>query len=199
MFTLVFALVGTQVMANGFMIGAQIGTGYTNMNWEYSAFDTDVDYSWTTVNVGLFFDAKYVRLGLDYSTNVGDAQSEGKILGVTGSGDYDATYSFFNISAILKYPIQMNEGTVIWPAAGIEYSINTTVEENGEDVSDTIDDFDDVYIIVGLGADFKISEQIVFTASALFGYNLTPEPAEDTVGDWSIYKFGVNVGIAYAF
>ena len=169
--------------------------GYGSLSYAMSNDDVE-DWEMTStlpiLTIGGFFDANYVRVGVDYMMSAGDgtAEFDGR------EEDITSTFSFLNISALGKYPVDFGTAKV-WGGIGIMYSMNLSIEdEDGEDITSEDQAIDDFYVIAGIGAD--IAAGPVFICPAVnFGYNLTPNTQEDDIDDitFSGMLWSVSIGV----
>ena len=139
------------------------------------------------------FDATYVVLGVEYSMSLADPSIRASVAGRRDEGLEasveqslaDRRSSHLNLSLLAKYPVD-RDAAWVFPLIGAEYSINLTGTRN------------DVYGLVGFGADVEIVDSIFIRHSFLFGWNFTKENAEgvdETLG-WK-FKSGVQVGYSF--
>lgn len=167
--------------------------------------DANGAYSNHSLGFGAFFDIKYLRIALGYSTVIGDTKLKADLnyddYGITVSDSSNKKFdmSFLNLSLLAKYPFEL--GIVkLWPAAGIGYDLNLTAKDDGEDIkSDSA--LSDFFILAGLGADIRVTEKVFISPSLIYGYNLTPNmDKEKTSGvSWYGWKICANIAVGYTF
>jgi hypothetical protein len=131
---------------------------------------------------GAFFDMKFVRLDLSYSMSlgqqIGQVQFDGTNIAKGGGSTNTNAISSFNIQVLGKYPIDLAPGIAIWPALGLEYSLNLAYGPVGTNMNtnENYNDMNDLWLKAGVGADFKISDNFYIVPLVLFGLDLTPVP-----------------------
>lgn len=149
---------------------------------------------------GLFTDATYARFDADFGLLVGEQSVQGTDNYDNIDDSVDNTLNKINLSLLGKYPFEVGPATA-WAGAGLGYDIVTTYEdENGNDLLDAQDAWNDLYILVGAGADFEVAANVTVTPTLSFGYNLTPNPSDDDPPDGVSYrgwKLGVGVDVGY--
>jgi opacity protein-like surface antigen len=205
-FALVFCLVAatSQVFAQDMMVGGQLGYGFATSSSTIDDFLGAELESWQTapfMSFGLFFDAQYVRVGLAYSMLAGDATAGGSYDGeeadeVTIDNSKVST-TYINLSLLGKYPVTVSEGLNLWPALGIGYDYFLGTKYDGEEV-ELADGAtpSDLFVLLGAGLDYAVSETVSLTASAVFGYNLTANPMDEDIDgvEFSGYKYDFYIG-----
>jgi hypothetical protein len=161
----------------------------------------------TIPGFGVFVDAVYVRLSLAYAMTLGATQK--RKLVYEGVEFYDESidstenysWTFLNIGLLGKFPIALGS-IVIWPAAGILYSITLSRDANADGEADKLDEYalNDLYLSAGCGLDVKIMSTIYMTGSVLCSYNFTPNrlknyelPDEESI-IWYIISIYLGVG-----
>jgi hypothetical protein len=196
--------------------GAQLGFGMLNMGYKGEVDEDNyaqLSQTDTIMGFGAFFDATYVRLALEYAMSIGFSGKTKIVIGGSESEDKynrsdldDYSWSMLNILLLGKYPIALGNFT-IWPAAGILYSMTLSADFDNDGEADDLSDYDinDLYLSVGAGADIDITSQIYVTITALFHWNLTPNPVKDweeTSGfdeTYTGYIINAYVGAGYKF
>jgi hypothetical protein len=189
--------------------GGQLGLGYASRSEKYE-LDPDnylvTIFTDTFLTLGIFADATYARLSLDYAVSL-DARQKTKIV---DDGDTDIhttdppvgyTWSLITIELLGKYPIDL--GTfVVWPAAGFLYTITINLDNDGDGEADDLShmEINDIYLSAGAGVDVTITPDLFATGSVIFNYNLTPnrtdhEPSEGYT--WSSWMVRIFLGAGY--
>jgi len=189
--------VATVYSAGDFNTMAGLNLGYNIVSISASGGGTTIDVlGANTLAIGAFLDFTYLRLGFAYNMTLGGL----KYLGVTMS-DYSMT--FLNLDLVGKYPFAIGPKASIWPAIGFLYSIALSLTYQGEEVSGADQfkkDMTDLYLKLGVGADFDVSENIVLTPSIFYGINLSPGPNETISGiTYSGSIFQINLGVGFKF
>jgi hypothetical protein len=138
-------------------------------DFEYS------EYSVTTSGGGfyVFFDAAYVEV--DIGMLFGSQKMKTSVAGASATTDGpDVTYLTLGLYG--KYPIDLG-GFTLFPMLGVQYDIGLsakqtvggiTVEANSQDLPDALNK---LWIKLGVGADFNLSDAVYFRPSALYGIN----------------------------
>ncbi|MBN2533946.1 MAG: hypothetical protein JXB88_13735 [Spirochaetales bacterium] len=190
-------------------VGGQVGLGFASTTTKYEV-DSD-NYSETSgmdtmLALGAFVDATYARLAISYAMSLGRSGKDKQVLGGDEESDTIETpdnyyLNVLNIELLGKYPIKLGS-LVIWPAAGILYSMVLSVNADGDDEADDLSDMEvnDLYLAVGCGVDYSITANLYVTGCALFNYNLTPNPTKDDLPDEvSIFSYILSfyLGVGY--
>jgi hypothetical protein len=189
--------------------GGQLGGGILSFSSKYEV-DSD-NYSVLTqtdtlLAFGAFIDATYARLSLNYAMSLGAKQKLKLVIGGSEDSDTadspdDYSWSLFNIELLGKYPIDLGS-IVVWPAAGFLYSMTISMDGDGDGEADDLSEMEinDFYLSVGAGVDVEITPDLFVTGSALFNYNLTPNPTDEDLPDevsLTSYMIRVFVGVGY--
>lgn len=198
-----------------FSLGANAGFALSSLTDKISV-DADnygqMSLSDNILTVGAFFDATYARLGVSFARSLGASAGLKAVVG--GSTVTDTTsnspsgyyVNMVDIRLLGKYPIDLASNIKLWPTAGVMYSMLLSMDMNGDGTADDLTnvDMNDFYIVGGCGLDAFITEQLYFTAAALFNWNLTPiqvkdytappSPQTESVTQWA---FNAEVGIGY--
>lgn len=198
----------TAVMAQSaaidMMAGAKVGYGSMIGSVNFDDGDNQMDQTSTTpvMSFGAFFDATYVRAGLDYRMSAGDGKFDvkygGDIADIMDDADgdiEDTTYSFLDISVLGKFPVDLGAAKV-WGGAGFMYAYNISAQYDGEDIEDL--EMSDFYVIAAVGADVAASSVFV-CPQFTFGYNLTPNTSSEDLPDDTTaagYLWELSLGVA---
>jgi len=133
-----------------------------------------------------FLDLKYVRLDIaggfspatpdivnaNYSFNITSPLIT-SFSGTADSTNYSQTITFA-VGILLKYPIDLPDGSDVWPGAGIDYHYTLFNENNG--VNTLTNDYENRsswWVKAGLGGDIKLSDNFYLTPSIIISYDLT--------------------------
>ncbi len=145
------------------------------------------------MQIGLFLDLIYVRLDLSYGFSLGklngvtlrdEMTSSSATIVMTNYGLFINSVSSLNIAMIFKVPVNISEGSTVWPAVGFECTIPLTYEINDTNViTNSYYDLTDIWLKAGFGVNIKISEQVYFVPSVFVSINLTPNIYKDTDND----------------
>jgi len=190
-------------------VGGQVGMGAASSSFKYEV-DSDNYMTGTTTDTmlafGAFVDATYARLSLSYGMALGGSTKSTLVVAgdeteSTDDRPDDYAVSVLNIDLLGKYPIKLGS-VVIWPAAGILYSMVLSMDADGDGEDDDLADtaLNDLYLSLGCGVDFTISGNLFVTGCALFSLNLTPNPTQDDLPDEvsvSGYIIGAYIGVGY--
>lgn len=166
----------------------------------------------SALSFGVFFDATYIQLGLDYGLTVAGTDTYEETGSSTVTEDFTDIITFLNFEIFAKYPIDMGS-FVLFPIGGVEQMLNLTVEdEDGVDLKkDMTDDGKDwlnqTWIKLGVGADFPISESLYIRPMALLGYKIQSKVEKDVVevyedmgvdsASWNTFGFEFSVSVGY--
>jgi hypothetical protein len=152
------------------------------------------------VEAGIFFDATYLRLDVNYaftpmkplSVKTDDIES------APSRPDDFWKMQLVQVGLLGKFPIPIATMTV-WPSLGILYSTCRYLDHDGDGDNDvaTYDSLNDFYLIGGVGVDFPIAAGIFITAGAFFDFNLTPSPDKDYTATYTWYDFKIKVGAGF--
>jgi opacity protein-like surface antigen len=210
---LVVLLLATGAFAQDINISAGATVNY--IFWDAGALDAappnDVEENWSFISIGAFVDVTYAMFSVSYAFSLGgpnvilsvdgtkdDAASEAN---TTNAEKYAAGYLV--ITALGKYPIDVG-GVTIFPMLGVEYQLNLSLTDDGNDQKDGFTDdqnasLNDFYILGGLGADFNVAENIYIRAMVLYAYNLTPDTPFTAGGDFTEWGWNIKGGISVGF
>ena len=135
--------------------------------------------------INVFFDATYAEVNLGLLVgNQKWAEDDNKgfntttlLLGVVG-----------------KYPISLSDKFVLFPFLGIDYSINLGARYDGAEIEDSdyfkkADQFNALSILLGVGADFSLTNALYIRAEAGYGIVLNTKAEADAVSDDSKFAF----------
>lgn len=197
---------------------------YTNV-FILGDYSTAQDYN--QMSVGAFFDMTYLRVDLGYAFSAGEfVTSTYDEAGNKTDSDYEADFSasYLNIALIGKYPFKLVNWLSVWPALGLEYSVNlyygTKTENNNTDAFYA--GLSDFYLKGGIGADIMMARNVYLVPVFMFSWNLTPpsfktdsasmedmtfnayDNYEDyahgfAIHSWTGYKLDFSLGLAYKF
>jgi len=170
-------------------------------------------FDMSLMDFGVFVDATYVRVDIAFGFNVSDMLITSK----NSSGTVEYVYtntnisvSVFSISIVGKYPIEATKGVNLWPALGFGYDMMLSIKSKDGKIDYAkdgygyfkFDDMSDLYLLLGLGGDIAVSDNLAIVPMLLYGLNLTPKiTKEDTPASvtWSGYKFVLSLGVGYKF
>ncbi|MBN2533942.1 MAG: hypothetical protein JXB88_13715 [Spirochaetales bacterium] len=161
------------VQAGGGILVYELKYGLDEYKWKTTNTDTILEF-------GAFVTSTYARLTVSYAMSLGGFEElrtvdDGDETVTTTGYPEDYTMSILNVELLGKYPIKLGS-VVIWPAAGILYSmvLRLNLGNGGEDEDLTNYTLNDLYLSFGCGADFTMTGNFFVTANALFSFNLTP-------------------------
>jgi hypothetical protein len=208
--------ISTNSFAQYFGLPMIVGIHGGLSSWAYAEQVEGDDYSYTHsratsyYNIGLFFDAKYARISLDYVKNSGDTtyETEFEYTGTseTYTDSYDQEQTYVDFTALLKYPFSnCCTNMDIWPSFGLAYTKCLTANySNGEEFTYK-DNLDDLWLQFGLGIDFRLTEVVIATTDFQAGICLTPDIYDDysdndeDLQSNAYVRLQWNVGIGYRF
>jgi hypothetical protein len=193
---LVILVISGAVFALDFGVGAKSGVGIYNLNTNQSGIDSG--WNARTLFFGVFGDATYVRLQIDYEMSVaGETYNGSSSLGFTNT-----RFSYLNFTLLGKYPINLLP-LKLWPALGIRYALALSYLLEGVDLlSASNQALSDWYIVVGGGADINLGGHFFLTIESLYARNLTANPATTAPPSGSTITgsdLQTSVGIGYRF
>jgi hypothetical protein len=211
---LVVLLLATGAFAQDINIsaGAEIDYNYLLIGLGTDPVDDTIVFN--ALSIGAYVDITYVSIGVSYIFSIGDPTGAVYVDGTKDDAASDAltstiektSISYLAITALGKYPFDVG-GVTIFPMLGLEYILNLSLEQDGNDLKDTMtdeekDSLNDLFILGGVGADFNITESIYARVLALFAFNLTPDSPESIAGgvenEWGwIIKAGVAIGYRF--
>ena len=152
------------------------------------------------VQAGIFVDATYVRLDVNY------AFTPAKPLSVKTDGVESAPSrpdDFWKMQLIQasvsgKLPIPVGSITV-WPSLGLLTSVCLYLDHDGDGDNDvaTYDSLWDLYLIGGVGVDVPIAAGIFITAGAFFDWNLTPRVDKDYTASYTWFDVMIRAGVGF--
>jgi len=144
-----------------------------------------------------FFDATYVEV--DIGMLFGSQKMKTSITGASTTTD-GPDVSFLTLALYGKFPIDLG-GFTLFPMLGVQYDIGlsakqtvggNTYEANSQDLPDALNK---LWIKLGVGADFNLSDAIYLRPSFLYGINFGTKNNNDSVDTYK--KSGTNVSTFY--
>ncbi|GHV24513.1 hypothetical protein AGMMS4952_00230 [Spirochaetia bacterium] len=158
--------------------------------------------------IGVFFDATYVEIGMDFI--FGSFKPDSRYY----TGDFELKSTQFGFTILGKFPFGAGPVT-FYPLAGIDYQIFLSGEAEGLTIErdDLSGDYEDVYdafsLVVGAGLDFNITKKLYLRGEVLINFKmesdsdkaLTKFAKDNGPEDFSIFTFGprVSIGVGYRF
>ena len=213
---LVFALfITVGIHAQNFSISSGVDALFNlyNLNYRNEADSdnyTTTDQADKILGFGIWFDATFARLSVDYTMSLNFTRHAVAVAGGTTVGDSEVDspdgYARTNILITLvgKYPFDIG-GIKIFPEVGLAYNYMMFLDDDGDGDNDLEEhdneDVNDFYIIAGGGIDISVNF-VVITAVIEFGYDLTPniytdEPA--STESYSCWFLQFKLGVGYKF
>ncbi|MCL2266258.1 MAG: hypothetical protein FWC17_00665 [Treponema sp.] len=129
-----------------------------------------VEFPQTTFGLAAFFDFTYIEASVslmfgalytDYTSNVPAFPSYKE--------DYEI--QSMNLSAVLKYPISLFNIISIFPAAGVEYQMVTSMKKGNTSFSDA-GDLNSLWFKFGAGLDFNIIPSMFIRGAFYYGIRM---------------------------
>ena len=162
----------------------------------------------SSFSVGAFFDLAYAELGLGIESQIG--KTAFKIKSTYASNpppntdtSQDTDFQDLNllIKALGKYPFHFDKITV-FPLAGFEYSLNVSEKDKDKLSDDQKSDLNDLFLDLGAGIDYPLTEQLYIRGEGIFGLNLTAKPTAALSGgaSWDSnfgYRINAILSIGY--
>jgi len=177
-----------------FSAGAGISLTPTFGSWEM--LGTTIDKSGFDFGINAFFDAKYAEL------NVGILFGIQK-LDIPGSSR-EMNTATLTLGLIGKYPFSIGDKFVIFPFVGLDYSINLSAKQDGDDVYDDASDraeyFNNLSLLLGVGFDYNLTEAIYLRLKAGYGivFNTKTEQDLDDIGV-TVFNGKIPISLAVGF
>lgn len=193
---LVFA---TFANAQNFRVSAGVGGMFELQRTTYTEPGFNGGINMPFVGVSAFFDLTYAAISLSYAAQVGNP---------IGTEDYVSYQSYFknyhngylNIRAVGKYPFQLAKGFSLFPMAGLEYDIMVADDYYSTFTAEQKADYNDLFVVLGLGTDIDLSEAIYLRIAADFDINLTATPTNPWPGaSYSGVNFNAGASIGFRF
>lgn len=164
-------------------------------------------------NFGIFFDLTYFRFLANYSRNffwndtiLNNTISSPSVPSTNLTGDSISDFTTFDFSLLFKYPISImtNDQLSVWPAAGFQYSLakyffTSSGYTRGSSDYNQMNDF---FMIIGVGADYYLKNNVFVTGFVHFDWNLTPLPTDAPTSqgyDYSAYSFKLSASIGFGY
>jgi len=145
--------------------------------------------------INAFFDATYAEVNI------------GLLLGNQKWGEDDV--KGFDTATLLlgvvgKYPFSLNDKFVLFPFLGIDYSINLTAKRDGGVIEDSDYWFNALSILLGVGADFSLTNALYLRGEVGYGFVLNTKEQADNVNDDSKLayfngKIPIKLAVGYRF
>ncbi|MGA2142634.1 MAG: ankyrin repeat domain-containing protein [Brevinematales bacterium] len=211
---------GLQMMAGLDMAFTPVFS-YATFNPPFSINDTNDTTAFTgALSFGAFFDATYFRVDFSYQFTVLQPFESVNTNGAFSTNFTTNNFSdtLINIQILFKYPLAVADGFEIWPAAGLEYSLELFSGSYGTNsITNAYNNNSHFYLKLGAGANIKVADNIYIVPMILFGYDLDPSPyvdgsafqnafgmnlpefMNDWNASWADWKLDFNIGVAYKF
>jgi hypothetical protein len=157
--------------------------------------------------IGVFFDATYLELGMDFILGSFKPNSN------QYTGDFELKSTQFGFTILGKFPVVAGPATV-FPLAGIDYQSFLSGEADGRTIErdDLFGDYKDMYdafsLVVGAGLDYNLGAKLYLRAEVLCNFKMESDSdkalkklAKDSDVSFSLFTFGprVSVGAGYRF
>jgi len=195
--------------SEGLDLSAGGSVGYTFNSQSYKLVNgITTNESTATSNllsVGAFFDLTYAEVGLGIQTQLGKSKLKSKLtydgysqLNKDDSSDFDSQLLNLTFKALGKYPFAFDKITV-FPLAGLEYGFNLGTKDKDTLNDKQKSDLNDLFIDLGAGVDYALTDKLYIRGEGLFGLNLTAKPDAFTVDSAFGYKVDVAVSVGYKF
>jgi hypothetical protein len=164
-------------------------------------------YSNNGFGIGVFFDATYLELGMDFIFGSFKLNSN------QYTGDFELKSTQFGFTILGKFPVTAGPATV-FPLAGIDYQLFLSGEAEGRTIErdDMSGDFEDLFdafsLVVGAGLDYNISAKLYLRGELLCNFKMESgsdkalkKLAKDSDVSFSLFTFGprVSIGVGYRF
>ncbi len=192
----------------GIQIGRSANSYASAYEYTYMGYDETATVSMTTgfFNISMFVDFKYLRLSTKYFASSQDTtlavkyDNENDLYDEAYAEDVAFKFSHIDFQGLLKFPFSNCCQTAeIWPAIGVAYSKVLTAEDENGNSMDIKDNMNDIWLCFGLGADFKLTDWLIFTLSTQLDYSLTPDLYENETGTPMAMRFSMDIGAGIRF
>ena len=198
---LMATLLAGGVFAQNFSLSAGGGISLAPSFSEAKYDGEAVDYlkrSGLDLGINVFFDATYAEVNV------------GLLFGSQKWGDAENYYTTTLLLGVVgKYPFSLNNKFILFPFVGIDYSINLSAKIDGGEIEDNdyfkkADWFNALSILLGVGADFSLTNALYLRAEAGYGIVLNTKAQDDNVSDDSklVYfngKIPIKIAVGYRF
>ena len=205
---LLAALIATPLVALDLSAGGDLSLAH-EWNTVKAKAKAKETTSMNLLGINAFFDAEYVRAALGVNFSVGGYTNKH----TTSNGDSHAftasKYSFTNlrISVLGKYPFTIANIIKIYPLAGMEFDLNISAKDDGEDAKQGMsdeqkNDFNHYYLVLGAGADITIVKNFFISPKATFGFDLRKNSNaknNPNLKGGHTMKLEFGVGVGYKF
>ena len=173
------ALVGVGAFAIDISIGGGAMFDYSFNNGLKDSYGDYLGYRHMSIAALAFFDFTYVEadISIGYGSLLWVAELGGN---KDTSSDGDGMIEF-GISVLLKYPIVINR-MVFFPFAGITYNAVLSWWDDYADSYDNASDLNQVGILVGVGLDNYINDNLYFRVEAGVNFRFAPKVWSDLSG-----------------
>jgi len=169
--------------------------------------------SMNLLGINGFFDAEYVRAGLGVNFSIGGVTAKDNDGEGNSNSDTDNKISFtnFRLSVLGKYPFTIAEIVKLYPLAGMEVDFNVSAKYDGENAKehmsdDAKSDLNHYYLVLGVGADITVANNLFVTPKATFGFDLRQNSTVkelkkviSNVKGGHAMKLEFGVGVGYKF
>jgi hypothetical protein len=147
----------------------------------------------------VFFDVTYAEVSVGFLAGGGDMVSKDNNKNIT----IPWTRSALKLAALGKFPVDLSNVLIIFPATGVEYDMVLSANRDGTEVDDP-DNLSALWVKIGAGLDVAFADQFYFRSELLFGIRLANKEEEDEadlIRGETLFGFGptVKIGVGYTF
>ena len=178
---------GLSVSAQDFSLsaggGLTLGNSFFTGRWKTSSDS----YKNNELGIGAFgfFDATYAELSAGYKF----------VFQIDEDGYEDQNKSSINIGLLGKYPFDMGH-FALYPLLGVQYMIITSINDVW---FDDLSDHNALWILIGGGGDYLISDALFIRGQVLWGYMINSEYQKDNSYYVSYLTHGPGIKIALGY
>ena len=192
---LLFILI-TNSFSQDIELSAGLNTGYAlSINYDFIPPMMERDGTVHLAYAGAYFDASYGRIGAAFLWNISEN------IGSTGTTtNFRLGYLVFE--AMAKYPLFI-KSLRLWTGLGVKFIYCLFMDFDGNGTDDRLpdDSFDDFFLTMAVGAEFRLWDFLKIGPSFSIDYNLTPnmKTSEPPEARHTSFVFCFSISVAYVF
>ncbi|MEL3907793.1 MAG: porin family protein [Treponemataceae bacterium] len=204
---LLVAVMVSSVFAIDIAVGGDLDfTHFWNTTKTKGESDSKEKLSSNFIGFNIFGDFQYAIVGLGANFSVGGVTQKSSSFSLT---DKKTSLGNFNLKLLGKYPFDVGIAK-LYPMAGFQFSFNTYLKHDGEDVKEHMSDemkkdLNAYFFILGFGADISVADNVFVRVTPNFGFKLNKssgykdmKEANDKYREQG-YMFNLGLGVGYRF
>ena len=189
-------------------LGGNFAVNFDSFKFEYDGEKFDMSRTMTGGGFSAFFDATFVEANIGMLFGGTKLKYDGESF-----DDASESLSYLTLGLFGKYPFNLGAMS-LFPLLGVQFDIGLSAKDNDgkainfEDWEDTskADYMNRIWIKLGVGADFNLSNRLYLRPSFLYGINFgskydrdMKKDTKDEGGKASSFHHGLDLRVALGF